>query len=388
MTSPAGESPGAENNLLITFMKNPSKVRVGIIGCGNISQAYFNGARLFEVLEVVACADLNAEAAKAKAAENGCKAQSVEELLANPEVDLVINLTIPAAHATVSLAALEAGKHVHCEKPFAVRLEDGKKILELAAQRNLLVGCAPDTFLGAGFQTTRKLVDDGWIGQIFSGTAFMMSRGPEDWHPNPAFYYEIGGGPIFDMGPYYITALVHLLGPVKEVVAVTTKAFEERLATCKEHFGELLPVQIPTHNAGVLTFHSGAVITITISFDVHRHGHSPIELYGSEGSIKAPDPNTFGGPVEIYTPYSDGWREQALDFPYSENSRSIGAADMAYAILSGGKRPHRASGALACHALEVMHAFEKSSDLGQRVSIESKPPRPEALPLGLVKGRL
>jgi predicted dehydrogenase len=226
-------------------MQNKSKVRVGIIGCGNISQAYFNGAKLFEVLEVVACADLNPEAAKAKAAENGCVAQTVDELLANPEVDLVVNLTIPAVHAEISLAALNAGKHVHCEKPLAVHLEDAKKVIDLAEEKGLLVGCAPDTFLGAGLQTARKMVDDGWIGKVFSGTAFLMSRGPESWHPNPAFFYEAGGGPMFDMGPYYITALVHLLGPVKEVSGVTTRAFEERIATCKEQFGKLLPVSVP-----------------------------------------------------------------------------------------------------------------------------------------------
>ncbi len=369
-------------------MTNKSKVRVGIIGCGNISQTYFNGAKLFEVLEVVACADINPDAAKAKAAENDCTAQTVDDLLANPDVDLVINLTIPAVHAEVSLRALEAGKHVHCEKPLAVDLADARKVLDLAAEKGLLVGCAPDTFLGAGLQTARKMVDDGWIGKIFSGTAFMMSRGPESWHPNPAFFYQIGAGPMFDIGPYSITALVHLLGPVKEVAAVTTRAFEERIATCKEHFGEMLPVSVPTHSSGTLVFHSGAVVTVTISFDVHRHGHSPIELYGSEGSLKVPDPNTFGGPLEVWTPTTGEWTNQALSHPYSENSRSIGAADMACAILSGGKRRHRTSGVLAYHVLEVMHAFEKSSNLKKQVAIESKPPQPDPLPLGLIKGRV
>jgi predicted dehydrogenase len=194
---------------------------------------------------------------------------------------------------------------------------------------------------------------------------------------------------MFDMGPYYITALVHLLGPVKEVSGVTTRAFEERIATCKEQFGKLLPVSVPTHSSGTLVFHSGAIVTVTISFDVHSHGHSPIELYGSEGSLKVPDPNEFGGPLEIWTPTTGEWRNQALSHPYSENSRSIGAADMAYAILDGTrKRSHRSSGALAYHVLEVMHAFEKSSDLKKHVSMVSKPPQPEPLPLGLIKGRL
>ncbi|MCU0791962.1 MAG: Gfo/Idh/MocA family oxidoreductase [Opitutaceae bacterium] len=341
------------------------KIGLGIIGCGNISQAYFNGAKLFEVLKVVACADLNMAAAEAKAAENGCKAQTVDELLANPDVQLVINLTIPAVHAQISLAALAAGKHVHSEKPLAVSLEEG-----------------------GGFQTCRKLIDDGWLGKVVGGTAFMMSRGPESWHPNPAFFYENGAGPMFDMGPYYVTALVHLLGPVNRVSAITSKAFENRIATCKEQFGKVLPVQIPTHYSGSLEFHSGAVITATISFDVYAHGHSPIELYGTEGSMKAPDPNTFGGPIQLWTPSTKEWQPQAMSHRYLMNSRSIGAADLAYAILSGGKRKHRASGALAYHALEVMHSFEKSSKTGASIEIVSRPEQPEALPLGLIEGRL
>jgi predicted dehydrogenase len=369
-------------------MTAKTKVKVGIIGCGNISQAYFRGAEIFEILEIASCADINMETAKAKAEENGCQAQTVDELLANPEVDLVINLTVPAVHAEVSMAALNAGKHVHCEKPLAVNLEDGKAVLDLAKEKGLLVGCAPDTFMGAGLQTSRKIVDDGWIGKVVSGSAFLMSRGPESWHPNPSFFYEIGGGPMFDMGPYYITALVHLLGPVKEVMAVTSRAFEERTATCKEQFGKLLPVEVPTHNSGTLVFHSGAAVTMTISFDVYHHGHSPIELYGTEGSMKVPDPNTFGGPVEVWTPETNEWSTQALSHRYSENMRSIGAADMAYSILSNGKHQHRTSGELAYHALEVMHAFEKSSDSRKSVVIESKPPQPAALPLGLIEGRL
>jgi predicted dehydrogenase len=368
-------------------MSTPKKVGVGIIGCGNISQAYFRGAKIFENLEIVSCADVNMEAAQAKAEENGCQAETVAELLANPKVDLVINLTIPSVHAEVSLAALQAGKHVHCEKPLAVHLKDGQAVLDLAREKDLLVGCAPDTFLGAGLQTCRKLVDDGWIGRVVGGTAFLMSRGPENWHPNPAFFYEVGGGPMFDMGPYYITALVHLLGPVKEVHAVTSRAFPERIATCKEQFGKVLPVHVPTHNAGTLVFHSGAVITATISFDVHAHGHSPIELYGTEGSLKVPDPNTFGGPVQLWTPTEKTWQTQAFSHRYAENVRSIGAADLACAILDRTHKP-RASGELAYHALEVMHSFEKSSQTGARVTIESQPEQPTPLPLGLIEGRL
>jgi len=365
-----------------------NKIGVGIIGCGNISNAYFKGAETFEVLNIVSCADIKPEIAQAKAEEHGCIAQSVDELLANPDVDLVINLTIPAVHAEVSISALNAGKHVHCEKPLAITLADGKAVIDLAEQKGLLVGCAPDTFLGAGLQTCRKLIDDNWLGRIVGGSAYMMGRGPERWHPNPSFFYEIGGGPLFDMGPYYITTLIHLLGPIRSVSAVTSKAFENRTATSKEAFGQILPVHVPTHNVGILEFHCGASISITISFDVCKHSHKPIELYGTAGSIKVPDPNTFGGPVEIWTPTSAEWQPQALSHPYATNMRSIGAADMAYSILSKGQRPHRTSGQLAYHVLEVMCAFEKASNAGQSIAIQSKPEQPSPLPLGLIEGRL
>lgn len=361
-------------------------VGLGIVGCGNISNAYFKGASAFELLKVVSCADRIHERALAKAEEHGCNAQSVEELLANPEVELVINLTHPAAHAELSLQALEAGKHVHCEKPLAVTLEEGKHVLDTARDKGLLTGCAPDTFLGAGLQTCRKLLDDGWIGRPVSGTAFMMSRGPESWHPDPGFFYQTGAGPLFDMGPYYITALVHMLGPVKRVIAMTTKAFESRTATCKEQFGKELPVEVPTHNAGVLEFHSGTVITLTISFDVCAHRHSPLELYGTEGSLQMPDPNTFSGPVQLLTRKEGEWREQALSHPYADNMRGIGAADMAMAIRHGTRQ--RTSGELGYHVLEVMHAFEASFTSGEQVKIESAPQQPDPLPLGLIEGRL
>ena len=191
---------------------------------------------------------------------------------------------------------------------------------------------------------------------------------------------------MFDMGPYYITALISMLGPVKRVCAMTSQAFESRVATCKEHYGEMLPVEIPTHYSGVLEFHSGANISVTVSFDVHKHSHGPIELYGTEGSLKLPDPNTFGGPVRVYTPSSDDWRKQALSHGYTDNMRGIGPADMAYGIL--GKRQQRASGEQGYHVLEVMSAFMKSSEIRKHVTIKSKPVQPAALPLGLVHGRL
>lgn len=354
------------------------QIGVGIIGCGKISQAYFNGAKTFDVLNIVACADLNPAVALAKAEENGCQALSIEALLAHPDIQIVINLTIPAAHAAVSRDVLNAGKHVYCEKPLTVDLDNARKVLALAESKKLLVGCAPDTFFGAGLQTSREIVDSGKLGRITSGTAFMLSAGPESWHPNPGFYFLVGGGPVLDMAPYYLTALVNCLGPVKSVSAVTSKSRPERIATCKERNGEVLPVEVNTHASGTLLFHSGTVITAVFSFDVVKADHSPIQLYGTDGSVKVPDPNTFGGPVFSFVRGDEAWTEHTLSRPYADNTRGIGVADMARAILTG--RPHRASGALACHVLEVMHAFEQSSETGTAIEIQTQPERPAALP--------
>lgn len=354
-----------------------NQIGVGIIGCGKISQAYFDGSKVFESLKMVACADLDHEVAKTKAEENGFDALSIADLLAHPGIQLVINLTIPAAHATVSRDILNAGKHVYCEKPLAVDLEDAREVLALAESKGLLVGCAPDTFFGAGIQTSREIIDSGAIGTITSGTAFMLSGGPESWHPNPGFYYLVGGGPVLDMAPYYLTALVNLIGPVKRVSAITGKAQTNRTATSKERNGEVLPVEVNTHASGTLEFHSGAIITAVFSFDVLAAEHSPIQLYGTNGSVKVPDPNIFGGPVTSFLRGDKEWTEHTLTRPYAANMRGIGAADMAHAILEG--RPHRASGALAAHVLEVMHAFDRSSETGRSIDIESRPERPAAL---------
>jgi predicted dehydrogenase len=361
-------------------------VAVGIIGCGNIFSAYAKGLRMFRILDLKACADLNHETAKSRAEEFGIQALTIDELLADPKIDLVVNLTVPQAHARVGMEILRAGKHAYSEKPLAIDSAEGLQLLNLARETGLRVGCAPDTFLGAGLQTCRKIIDDGWIGKPTSGTAFMMSSGPESWHPNPGFFYQKGAGPLMDMGPYYIAALVHLLGPIASVTAATSAPQGERMATCKEQFGKMLPVEVATHNSGSLVFASGAVISMTISFDVHAHRHSPIEIYGSSGSLLVPDPNTFGGPVSVFRRESRDWKEMPLSHGYQENSRGIGVADMAHAIRSG--RPHRCDATLALHALEVMEAFEKSQTLGCRVDIASAPERPAAFPLGLPHGIL
>ncbi|MEC7274321.1 MAG: Gfo/Idh/MocA family oxidoreductase [Verrucomicrobiota bacterium] len=240
-----------------------------------------------------------------------------------------------------------------------------------------MVGFAPDTFFSAGQQTSREIIESGRLGQIKSGTACMLSPGPESWHPNPGFYYLKGAGPVFDMAPYYLTALINFLGPIKSVSAITSKSSSERVATCNERHSEKLPVEVNTHASGTLLFHSGAVISAVFSFDMVAASHSPIELYGTKGSIKVPDPNSFGGPVCSFVLGEDAWIEHELTRVYAENIRGIGVADMVQAILEN--RQHRATGALAFHVLEVMHAFDKSSDSGLTIEIKSQPERPAAL---------
>jgi predicted dehydrogenase len=356
---------------------------MGVIGCGTISGIYLETTRHLKILEVLACADLYLERAQARAAAFEVpRACSVEELLADPEIELVINLTVPAAHAEVALAALEAGKHVYNEKPLAISRADARRILDLAAARGLLVGSAPDTFLGGGLQTCRKLIDDGWIGEPVAAVAAMMSRGPERWHPDPAFYYQRGAGPMLDMGPYYLTALVSLLGPVRRVTGSTRITFPERTITSAPRYGETIPVQTPTHIAGVLDFASGVVGTIITSFDVWASSLPRIEIYGTRGSLSVPDPNTFGGPVRVRRAGAQEWSEVPLTHGYSENSRGIGVAEMAYALRAG--RPHRASGALAYHILDLMLAFEESSEQGCHIEITSACERPAPLPLGVL----
>ncbi|WNQ12514.1 Gfo/Idh/MocA family oxidoreductase [Paenibacillus aurantius] len=359
------------------------KVKLGIIGCGNISGIYFKNAATFDILELVACADLDVERAKAKAEEHGiAKGCSVAELLADPEIEIVINLTIPQAHAEVCLQALEAGKHVYVEKPLAVTREEGQRILKLAAEKGLRVGSAPDTFLGGGIQTSIKLIRDGWIGTPVGATAFMAGGGHESWHPAPDFYYKQGGGPMFDMGPYYLTALVAMLGPIQRITGSARISFPERTITSKPKFGEKIEVEVPTHVAGIMDFHSGTVGTILTSFDVPG-GHTlpRIEVYGSEGTLLVPDPNTFGGPVRLKRKGSQEWSEMPLSHGFAENARGVGVADMAHAIKAG--RPHRANGELAYHVLEAMHGFHDASSEGRHYIMQSTCEAPELLPMGL-----
>ena len=363
------------------------KTKAGVIGCGNISSIYLEVGQTFESMQIVAVADLIPERAQAQAAKyNIPRACSVEELLADPEIEIVINLTIPNAHASVALAAVEAGKSVYNEKPLTIQREEALKLLELAAQKGVRVGGAPDTFLGGGMQTCRKLIDDGWIGEPVAATAFMLCHGHESWHPAPEFYYQKGGGPMFDMGPYYLTAMVSLLGPVKRVTGSTRITFPERTITSQPKFGTKVEVEVPTHIAGVLDFASGAIATLVTSFDVWYAEVPRIEIYGTAGSLSVPDPNGFGGPVRVRRAGASDWSDVPLTHGYAKNSRSVGVADMAYALQSG--RPHRANGQLTYHVLDLMHAFHDAANEGRHIELKSTCSRPAALPLGLRDGQL
>lgn len=363
-----------------------SVVKIGVIGCGNISDAYFNAAKTFGNIRITTVSDLNPDAAKAKAEKHGFKAKSIDEMLCDPEIEIVLNLTTPQSHTEVNTRILKAGKNAYTEKPFGLTRESGGKVLKLAEKLNLKTGGAPDTFLGGAHQTCRKLIDDGTIGKVISGTAFMMCHGHESWHPNPAFYYLKGGGPLFDMGPYYITALVNMLGPVKRVTAINSKGFDERLATSPGASGKKLHVEVNTHVAGILEFASGAVVTMITSFDVWKHTNHKIELHGTLGSMRVPDPNCFGGEVSIFKPGMSAWENMALTHGYTENMRSIGLADLGRSLRDD--VPARCSGELAFHTLDVICSLEKSSSVGRHVSIASSCERPNALATGLSNGQL
>lgn len=353
-------------------------LNLAIVGCGNISDAYLNILPRFPEVRVLACADIDLERARSSAQRHGIGlALSPEEVYAHPEVQIILNLTTPEVHASVALAALQGGKSVYNEKPLALDLVAAKQVLVVAEALGLRVGCAPDTVLGAGIQTCRGLIDSGLIGEPIAATAFMTNHGHESWHPNPHFYYQPGAGPMFDMGPYYLTALVTLMGGISKVSAMARATFPERIATSKARNGERIPVNTPTHVAGTVGFENGAIGTVITSFDVWGANLPFIEIHGTQGSLSVPDPNTFGGPVRVKVGTGE-WQEVALTHPYSENYRGLGVVDMAQAVIEG--REHRASGVLAYHVLEVMQAFLSSSDQGSTVEIQSRIARPSPMP--------
>jgi predicted dehydrogenase len=360
--------------------------KIGIIGCGNIAPAYFKGLRAYPFLEVTACADLDLARARARAQEFGVpRACTVEELLADPEIQFVVNLTIPRAHAEVNRMILEAGKIPYVEKPFAVTLEDARRTLEIASKRGRRTGGAPDTFLGGGIQTARKLLDDGAIGRPVAASAFVAFHGHESWHPSPEFYYQPGGGPMLDMGPYYLTAMVCLLGPARRVAALTKTTFLERTITSEPKRGQRIQVETTTHLSGTVEFENAVLLTMIASFDVWAHNLPRMELYGEEGSMMLPDPNTFRGPVLVRTPADKEWRNVPLTHS-EEVSRGIGVADLVRALERG--RPSRVAGEQAAHVLEIMLAFDESSRTGKTVDLKTRCERPAALPPGLGPGEM
>ena len=366
-----------------------AKLGIGVIGCGNISMTYLRNAALFAGVELRACADISADAAVLRAREYGIRALSVDQLLADSEVDLVLNLTVPAVHFDITMSALSADKHVFTEKPLATSAADGRVLVAEAKRRGLQLGSAPDTFLGAAGRRARRLMDEGAIGRPVSGTAFMMGRGMEHWHPNPQFYYQPGGGPVFDMGPYYLTQLVNLLGPVARVMAMATRGQEERLITAEGPYKNTsFKVGTPTNILSLLEFRSGATVTFGASWDVFKHSNHPIELHGTEGSLRLPDPDTFGGTVSLSERGAD-WKDflseselyGARNWPYAApdraNYRMLGVTDLARSLLE--KRKPRASGELALHVLEIMEAILASGESRSSVAIVGTVDQPPLL---------
>ncbi|MCJ9694348.1 Gfo/Idh/MocA family oxidoreductase [Rhizobium sp. PRIMUS64] len=361
---------------------------VGIIGCGNISTTYFSLAPLFKGLKVLACADINAQAAEARAKEYGVKAQTIDALLVNDEIDVVVNLTIPDAHFRVSKAILEAGKHVYSEKPLVLSLEEGEELRRIAKQKNLAVGCAPDTFLGGAHQLARKFIDDGGIGRVTSGACYVMSPGMEMWHPNPDFFFLPGGGPILDLGPYYIANLINLIGPVKRVGGMTSMASPTRTITSEPRNGEIIPVKTPTTIQALLEFVNGATVTLTASWDVWSHRHANMELYGTDGSLYVPDPNFFGGTVEASGRDKDIKPLEAWEHPFGKinqenpngaraNYRTAGLADMVTALIEG--RDARCSLDRTLHGVDVMTSILKSGEEGRFIDLTTTCTQPAAL---------
>jgi predicted dehydrogenase len=364
---------------------------VGIIGAGNISSAYLRLAPLFKGLEVRAIADIVPEAAKKRAEEFNVRAQTPDDLLKNSEIDVVVNLTIPSTHYQVSMDAISAGKHAYSEKPFVLTLEEGKSLKKAADERKLRVGSAPDTFLGGAHQQVRDLIDGGKLGRITSGTTHVMSRGMEHWHPNPDFFFQVGAGPVLDVGPYYVTDLIQLIGPVKRVTAFTGMANPERTVTTPNVplTGAKIRVGTPTTIHGVMEFHNGAIVTIGASWDVFSHGHHNIELYGTEGSVYVPDPNFFGGDIVItdqsgiktnVAPWNHPFgipNQDNPNGPRRANYRTAGLADMMQAIEQG--RPARCGLDVALHAVDIMTSLLKAGESGQVLTLSTTCERPAAL---------
>jgi len=360
-------------------MITSSPVRVGVVGLGTISDIYLtNMMTRFANLEVVACADLVRERAEAQAEKHGVPdVLSVDELIASPEVELVLNLTIPAAHYEIARKGIEHGKAVFSEKPLATVASEGQELVDLARARGVLVGAAPDTFLGAGIQTCRRLIDEGAIGEPVGAAMCFASHGNEHWHPNPAFSYQPGGGPMFNHGPYYLTALVALLGPIREVAGNARTSFATRTISSQPLAGQTIPVETPTFINAVFALDRGPVASFTATYDVWATERPKFEIYGAEGTLRVPDPNTFGGPVRLYRRETREWEEVPIDPGFDTNSRALGLADFALAMREG--RPARAGAELANHVLEAMEATETAGDAARTITLATRCDRPAPL---------
>jgi predicted dehydrogenase len=363
-------------------------MKVGLIGCGNIADIYIqNSQKYFNNFKILACADIKEEASKIFAKKYNIHQLSVDDILAHKEIEFIINLTIPNVHFDVSKSILESKKHSYSEKPLSIEFDDGKKLNDLAKENNVYVGCAPDTFLGAGIQTAKKLLDDNTIGNVQLGSISMAVPGHEIWHPNPDFYYKYGGGPILDMGPYYFTALVNLLGPVVNVDSKIKSVYKKRVIGSGNRKNKEIIVDIPTSIISHLEFKSGALIDAFFSFDVWKHNKNHIELYGDKGSLSLPDPNMFGGQLLKCTSKGGEWEsiptthmnlgkynieknhEKINEDPTVANYRGIGVSEMVNAIEKGVK--NRCSGELSLHVLDIMDSILKSGKNNKKINLRT-----------------
>ncbi len=357
-------------------------LRIGIVGVGAISGAYLATFERLDAVRLVAVADLDAARAATVGAEQGVRALTVDELVTDPEVDVVLNLTIPAAHAEIALKAIAAGKDVYGEKPLAATVDEARTVVDAARAAGVRLGCAPDTVLGTGVQTARKAVDDGLVGTPVAATATMVTPGHERWHPNPDFYYQPGGGPLLDMGPYYVTALVTLLGPVESVVGAASRARATRMIGSGPRAGEAVPVDVETHVTGVLRHESGALSTLVMSFDTVASRASRIEVHGEKGSLVVPDPNGFDGAVELHT-LEGGWQTLPVSAGYRDGTRGYGLADLA---TTPPGLAARANGDLAYHVLDIMTSLLTAAEKGAAVTLTSTCERPAPVPLSEAPG--
>lgn len=362
-------------------------IKIGIVGCGAISDIYLkNITEMYRGIQVVRTCDIVEERARNAAEQYGIQKYSsdMNDVMADPEVDIVLNLGRTYDHYEISTAALNAGKHVYSEKPLGITMDEGRALVALAKEKKRYLGCAPDTFLGGSFQTCRKLIESGMIGDVLGASCAMVCRGHESWHPNPDFYYKPGGGPMLDMGPYYITVLVNLLGGVKRVAGMCKKSFPERIITSEPHYGETIRVDVDTYVNGFMEFENGAIGSIFTTFDVYDSKLPDMEIYGSEGTLQVPNPDWFGGEVKLYRPETKEYTLIPPMFPYDGNCRGLGLADMARAIETG--RTARANCGQALHVLEVMLGIIESGRKGTFVDIESRYEKPPMMKSGQLLG--